>query len=95
MQCIYVQIIFQISQINCNSSITQLIPVHYVINSNWVQIQNLHNANSEKVAYEPKTLHPEEWRRTVLVPTFKKKGDVQNCGNYRRIKLKSHAIKYE
>ena len=25
---------------------------------------------------------PEEWRDTVLVPTFKEKGNVQDCGNY-------------
>ncbi|KAL1279411.1 hypothetical protein QQF64_026084 [Cirrhinus molitorella] len=25
---------------------------------------------------------PEEWRRSVLVPIFKNKGDVQNCSNY-------------
>lgn len=28
---------------------------------------------------------PEEWRRSVLVPIFKNKGDVQNCSNYRGI----------
>ncbi|MCJ8749608.1 hypothetical protein PDJAM_G00178240 [Pangasius djambal] len=32
---------------------------------------------------------PEEWRRSVLVPIFKNKGDVQGCGNYRGIKLMS------
>ena len=36
---------------------------------------------------------PEEWRRSVLVPIFKNKGDVQNCGNYRGIKLMSHTMK--
>ncbi|KAK3530264.1 hypothetical protein QTP86_022412 [Hemibagrus guttatus] len=30
---------------------------------------------------------PEEWRRSVLVPIFKNKGDVQSCSNYRGIKL--------
>ncbi|KAK3518664.1 hypothetical protein QTP70_007151 [Hemibagrus guttatus] len=29
---------------------------------------------------------PEEWRRSVLVPIFKNKGDVQSCSNYRGIK---------
>ena len=34
---------------------------------------------------------PEEWRYSVLIPIFKNKGDVQNCSNYRRIKLNSHS----
>ncbi|KAK3569417.1 hypothetical protein QTP86_029325 [Hemibagrus guttatus] len=34
---------------------------------------------------------PEECRRSVLVPIFKNKGDVQSCSNYRRIKLMSHS----
>ncbi|KAK3537054.1 hypothetical protein QTP70_000286 [Hemibagrus guttatus] len=36
---------------------------------------------------------PEEWRRSVLVPIFKNKGDMQNCSNYRGIKLMSHTMK--
>ncbi|KAK3571170.1 hypothetical protein QTP86_003655 [Hemibagrus guttatus] len=36
---------------------------------------------------------PEEWRRSVLVPIFKNKGDVQSCSNYRGIKLMSHTMK--
>ncbi|KAK3566831.1 hypothetical protein QTP86_004565 [Hemibagrus guttatus] len=36
---------------------------------------------------------PEEWRRGVLVPIFKNKGDVQSCSNYRGIKLMSHTMK--
>ncbi|KAK3560749.1 hypothetical protein QTP86_016542, partial [Hemibagrus guttatus] len=36
---------------------------------------------------------PEEWRRSVLVPIFKNKGDVQSCINYRGIKLTSHTMK--
>ncbi|KAK3543895.1 hypothetical protein QTP70_030268, partial [Hemibagrus guttatus] len=36
---------------------------------------------------------PEEWRRSVLVPIFKIKGDVQSCSNYRGIKLMSHTMK--
>ncbi|KAK3552523.1 hypothetical protein QTP86_013248 [Hemibagrus guttatus] len=35
----------------------------------------------------------EEWRRSVLVPIFKNKGDVQSCSNYRGIKLMSHTMK--
>ncbi|KAK3565948.1 hypothetical protein QTP86_023273, partial [Hemibagrus guttatus] len=36
---------------------------------------------------------PEEWRRSVLVPIFKNKGDVQSCSSYRGIKLMSHIMK--
>ncbi|KAK3514351.1 hypothetical protein QTP70_015880 [Hemibagrus guttatus] len=36
---------------------------------------------------------PEEWRRSVLVPIFKNKGDVQSCSNYRGVKLMSHTMK--
>jgi len=36
---------------------------------------------------------PKEWRRSILVPIFKNKGDVQSCTNYRGIKLMSHTMK--
>ncbi|KAK3570610.1 hypothetical protein QTP86_023799, partial [Hemibagrus guttatus] len=36
---------------------------------------------------------PEEWRRSVLVPIFKNKGEVQIFSNYRGIKLMSHTMK--
>ncbi|KAK3566642.1 hypothetical protein QTP86_001843 [Hemibagrus guttatus] len=36
---------------------------------------------------------PEEWRRSVLVPIFKNKGDVQSCSKYRGIKLMIHTMK--
>ena len=36
---------------------------------------------------------PEEWRRSVLIPFYKNKGDAQCCGNYRGIKLMSHTMK--
>ena len=36
---------------------------------------------------------PDEWRRSVLVPLYKGKGDIEECGNYRGIKLMSHSMK--
>ena len=36
---------------------------------------------------------PEKWRNSVLVPIFRNKGDVQNCSNYRGIKLINHSMK--
>ena len=36
---------------------------------------------------------PEEWRRNVLIPIHKNKGDSQCCGNYRGIKLMRHTMK--
>ena len=36
---------------------------------------------------------PDEWRRSVLVPLYKSKGDIKKCGNYRGIKLMSHTMK--
>ena len=36
---------------------------------------------------------PEAWRRSVLIPIYKNKGDAQCCGNYRGIKLMSHTMK--
>jgi hypothetical protein len=35
-----------------------------------------------------------ERRRSILVPIFKNKGDVQNCTNYWGIKLMSHTMKF-
>ena len=36
---------------------------------------------------------PEEWKTSVVVPIFKGKGGVMDCGAYRRVKLLEHAIK--
>ncbi|XP_070008568.1 uncharacterized protein [Nicotiana sylvestris] len=36
---------------------------------------------------------PEEWRSSTMVPVYKNKGDIQNCNNYRGIKLFSHTMK--
>ena len=36
---------------------------------------------------------PEEWRRSILVPIYKNKGDIQSYTNYRGIKLMSHTMK--
>jgi hypothetical protein len=36
---------------------------------------------------------PDEWWRSILVPIFKNKGDVQSGTNYQGIKLMSHTMK--
>ncbi|XP_063586486.1 uncharacterized protein LOC134763884 [Penaeus indicus] len=36
---------------------------------------------------------PGEWRTITLIPIFKNKGDIQDCSNYRGIKLTSHTLK--
>ena len=36
---------------------------------------------------------PEEWRDSILIPVFKNKGDILECGNYRGIKLMAHTLK--
>jgi hypothetical protein len=36
---------------------------------------------------------PDEWRCSVLVPLYKGKGDVWDCGAYRGVKLLEHAMK--
>jgi hypothetical protein len=36
----------------------------------------------------------DEWRRSVLVPILKNKGDIQTYTNYEGIKLMSHTIKF-
>ena len=36
---------------------------------------------------------PDEWRKSTLVPLYKNKGDIQDCSNYKGIKLISHTMK--
>ena len=36
---------------------------------------------------------PEDWKKSVIVPTFKGKGDPLECGSYRAIKLLEHGMK--
>ena len=36
---------------------------------------------------------PDEWRKSIVVPFYKNKGDIQSCNNYRGIKLMSHTLK--
>ena len=36
---------------------------------------------------------PKEWRRSVLIPIYKNKGDIMECGSFRGIKLMSHTMK--
>jgi len=36
---------------------------------------------------------PREWRFSTVIPLYKNKGNIQDCNNYRGIKLLSHTIK--
>ena len=36
---------------------------------------------------------PEEWKTSFVVPIFKGKGDVMDCGEYRGVRLQEHAMK--
>jgi hypothetical protein len=36
---------------------------------------------------------PDEWRRSILIPIFENKEDIQSCINYRGIKIMSHIMK--
>ena len=45
-----------------------------------------------RVVWEEESI-PEEWRKSLIVPIFKKRGDILECGNYRGIKLLGHGLK--
>ena len=45
-----------------------------------------------KGIYEQEKI-PTEWRDSVIIPIYKEEGDIQDCGNYRGIKLMSHTMK--
>ena len=36
---------------------------------------------------------PDIWRKSILIPIYKNKGEIMNCGNYRGIKLMCHSMK--
>ena len=36
---------------------------------------------------------PKKWRKSTLIPIYKNERDIQNCENYRKIKLISHIMK--
>ena len=36
---------------------------------------------------------PREWRSSTVIPLYKNKGDIQDCNNFRGIKLLSHTMK--
>ena len=36
---------------------------------------------------------PREWRFSIIIPLYKNKGDIQDCNNYKGIKLLSHTMK--
>ena len=45
----------------------------------------------QKIFEQEKML--EKWRDSLIVPIFKQKEDIQDCGNYRGITMISHTMK--
>ena len=35
----------------------------------------------------------EDWKKSTLIPMYKKKIDERNCSNYKEVKLKCHTMK--
>ena len=35
---------------------------------------------------------PNAWRESVIIPIYKEKDDIQDCGNYRGVELMSHTL---
>lgn len=42
---------------------------------------------------EDQEVLPEEWQESIMVPIFKKKGNLQDCANYHGLKILSQTIK--
>ena len=42
---------------------------------------------------EEKRMIPDIWRKRILIPIFKNKVDIANCGNYRGVKFMYHSMK--
>ena len=36
---------------------------------------------------------PKEWRSSTIIPLYKNKGDIQDCNNFKAIKLLNHTMK--
>ena len=36
---------------------------------------------------------PKDWKDSITIPIYKRKGDAMDCGNYRGVKLLEHGMK--